>query len=142
MKYYRIDDFSLHEIDPAQYAGWVAAGNPRAGRFAPVPVAPAYDPTTHTCEWANGKWLLTAIRPSSRKVWPTNAHFWAEFTPGEQVAIAARQEGPVRALLISFSVWPAEMWSDDERVVKAMQALVAVGAITPGRAEEILKPSA
>jgi hypothetical protein len=98
--------------------------------------------TTH------GGWVATDPPPEkpvpkpTRKVWPTNAHFWAEFTPGEQVAIAARQEGPVRALLISFSVWPAEMWSDDERVVKAMQALVAVGAITPGRAEEILKPSA
>lgn len=79
------------------------------------------------------------VQPSNRKVWPTNAHFWGEFTPAEQTAIAARPEGPIRALIVTFTVWPGEMWSDDERVQKAMQALVAVGAITPGRAEEILK---
>lgn len=140
MTYYKIDDFTLHEIDPQTYAKWVADGNSKAQRYAPLPPAPVYDPATHTCEWGEGQWVVAPIPPPTRRVWQTAADFWASFTLPEQVAVSASDIPAVRALVVSLSVWQAEMWSDDARVQAGFHALIQSGLLTEERANEILHP--
>jgi len=140
MIYYNTEDFSLHEINPEAYAGWVASGNQRAQRFAPVPAKPAYDPDTQTCEWGPGEWVVASIPPPTRRVWQTAADFWESFTAAEQVAVSASDIPAVRAIVVSLSVWQAEMWSDDPRVQAGFHALIQSGLLTDERANEILHP--
>lgn len=140
MIYYRLDDCSLHQIDPQTYAKWVADGNSKAQRFAPLPDPPEFDPATHTCEWGQGEWVVSQIPPPTRRVWQTAADFWESFTLPEQVAVSASDIPAVRALVVSLSVWQAEMWSDDARVQAGFHALIQSGLLTAERANEILHP--
>lgn len=94
--------------------GWIASDPP-----APIPVEPD---------------------PPVRRVWATAAHFWAEFSQEEQLAISISEIPAVRALVVSLSVWQAEMWSDDTRVQAGFQALIASGLISEWRANTILNP--
>jgi hypothetical protein len=140
MRYYRLDDYSLHQIDPHTYAKWVADGNVKAQRYAPLPDPPEFDPATQTCEWGQGEWVVAQIPPPTRRVWQTAADFWASFTLPEQVAVSASDIPAVRALVVSLSVWQAEMWSDDPRVQAGFHALIQSGLLTEERANEILHP--
>lgn len=140
MTYYKIDDFTLHEISLATYARWVADGNSKAKRYAPLPHPPEFDPATHTCEWGQGEWVVSKIPQPTRRVWQTAADFWASFTLPEQVAVSASDIPAVRALVVSLSVWQAEMWSDDARVQAGFHALIQSGLLTEERANEILHP--
>jgi hypothetical protein len=78
--------------------------------------------------------------PPIRRVWQTAADFWAEFSQQEQVAVSASDIPAVRALVVSLSVWQAEMWSDDPRVQAGFHALIQSGLLTEERANEILHP--
>lgn len=78
--------------------------------------------------------------PPIRRVWQTAADFLAEFSHQEQLEISISQIPAVRALVLSLSVWPSEMWSDDERVQSGFRALIASGLISEARAKQILNP--
>ena len=56
MLYYR--NTEIREIDDALYAEWVAAGNPKAAAWQPLPEPPAYDPATHHApQWDGAQWV-------------------------------------------------------------------------------------
>jgi hypothetical protein len=78
--------------------------------------------------------------PPIRRVWQTAADFLAEFSQQEQLEISISQIPAVRALVLSLSVWPSEMWSDDARVQAGFHALIESGLLTEQRANEILHP--
>jgi len=140
MKIYNLTDYSIHETTPAIWDGWVASGNSKAQRYAPLPEPPEFDPATHTCEWGQGEWVVSKIPPPVRRVWETAGDFWEEFTAEEQLAISSSSAPEVQALVVSFSVWPAKMWSDDARVQAGFKALTQSGLLTKARANEILNP--
>jgi hypothetical protein len=140
MKIYSISDYSIHETTQSIWDGWVASGNSKAQRFAPLPDPPEFEATTHTCEWGQGEWVVSQIPPPTRRVWQTAADFWESFTLPEQVAVSASDIPAVRALVVSLSVWQAEMWSDDPRVQAGFHALIQSGLLTSSRANEILHP--
>lgn len=73
-----------------------------------------------------------------RKVWPTKAEFWAEFTDAEKLAIMNSTIEPIRLLDRELLVWPGEVWSDDERVQAGLNGLVAVGILSSERKAAIL----
>jgi hypothetical protein len=75
-----------------------------------------------------------------RKIWPTVADFWAEFSETEQIAIIDSDIPGIRLLDRQLLVWRGEVWSDDERVQQGLGGLVAVGILTAERREEILQP--
>lgn len=140
MRYYRLDDYSIHQIDPHTYAKWVADGNSKAQRYAPLPDPPEFDPATQTCEWGEGAWVVAQIPPPTRRVWQTAAHFWNEFSQTEQVMLASSNIPQVQALVVALTIWPAEMWSDDARVQQGVGALVAANLLTKDRADALLHP--
>ena len=51
----------VREIDDDLYAGWVAAGNPKAQGWTVRPDMPAYDAKTQQCAWVDGKWVVTDL---------------------------------------------------------------------------------
>lgn len=141
MTIYNTTDYSLHEVDMNVWNTWVANNHPRATRFAILPDKPQYDPKTYNCVWGQGVWELIAKPiPPNRKVWPTAAHFWGEFTETEQLSIVSRNETEVKYLIVALSVWPSEVWSDDPRVVNAMQMLVSRNILTAQRVAQLLAP--
>lgn len=140
MTAYNTADYSLHEIADATWESWVASNHPKAQRYAPVPQKPLYDAVTHTCEWGAGEWEVSPIPAPIRRVWATAAEFWGEFTQSEQLVISISEIPAVRALVVSLSVWQAEMWSDDARVQAGFQALISSGLLTEARANAILNP--
>lgn len=140
MTAYNTTDYSIHEIDDATWASWVSTDHPKAHRYAPVPQKPLYDATTHTCEWGAGEWVVSPIPAPTSRVWATAADFWGEFNQEEQIVISISEIPAVRALVVSLSVWQAEIWSDDARVQAGFQALIASGLLTEARANAILNP--
>lgn len=59
--YYRGEE--IREIDDALYAAWVAAGNPKAADWQPLPAQPAHDKNTHAVRWDGAQWVVEAIPP-------------------------------------------------------------------------------
>jgi len=57
--YYR--GAEIREIDDALYAEWVAAGNPKASDWQPLPAQPEFDPQTHAARWDGAQWVVEAI---------------------------------------------------------------------------------
>ena len=57
--YYRGTE--IREIDDALYAAWVAAGNPKAVDWQPLPAQPVHDQNTHTVRWDGAQWVVEAI---------------------------------------------------------------------------------
>ena len=53
----------IREIDDALYAAWVAAGNPKALDWQPLPTQPAHDPQTHSVAWDGAQWVVSALPP-------------------------------------------------------------------------------
>jgi hypothetical protein len=51
----------VREIDDDLYAGWVAAGNPKAQGWTLRPDMPAFDAKNQQCAWVDGKWVVTDI---------------------------------------------------------------------------------
>jgi hypothetical protein len=62
-EFFHIGTFERREIDAALYAGWQAAGNPKAAVWAPVPAMPPHDPETHDVTWGDGTWVVTPKPP-------------------------------------------------------------------------------
>ena len=57
--YYRGTE--IREIDDALYAEWIAAGNPKASDWQPLPAQPEHDPQTHTVRWDGAQWIVEAL---------------------------------------------------------------------------------
>jgi hypothetical protein len=127
-----------------QMAAWIEADNPKRLDWAEQPSPPDYDPATHHApEWADGQWVSTPLTPeeiaaSARKIWPNAATFLAEFTMPELAAISLSLDPTIAALRLLLASWPADIYSDDPRIIGGLSALVAVGIITESRRGEIL----
>jgi hypothetical protein len=74
----------------------------------------------------------------ARKIWPTKAHLWDEFTPSEKAAILNSDHSGIKVLWSDLTMWPGEVWSDDSRIQQGLSGLVAVGILTESRKTEIL----
>jgi hypothetical protein len=125
------------ESDPV-----VIANLQRKGWVETVP--PSYAAATqHAPEWANGAWVVrdkTAeeIVAAARKIWPSAADLWNEFTRTEKLAIADSTNPDIRLLHEDLRVRRGEVWSDADEVQKGLGLLVAVGILTESRKTEIL----
>lgn len=72
---------------------------------------------------------------TTRKTWLNAAAFLAEFSMPELAAISLSTDPTVAALRLLLLAWPADVWSDDPRIVGGLEALVASGIIAEGRPE-------
>jgi hypothetical protein len=93
----------------------------------------------------NEQALRTALeaedqRLADRKVWPSSADFWANFTDAEKLAILASTIAGIILLREELRLWTGEVWSDDSRVQAGLNGLVAVGILTNDRKQAILTP--
>jgi hypothetical protein len=74
----------------------------------------------------------------ARKIWPSVADFWAEFSDAEKLAIASSTIPGIRLLHEELRMWRGEVWSDDPKVQQGLSGLVAVGILTESRKSQIL----
>jgi hypothetical protein len=74
----------------------------------------------------------------ARKIWPTVADFWGEFSDAEKLVIAGSTISGIRLLHEELRMWRGEVWSDDPKVQQGLSGLVAVGILTESRKTEIL----
>ena len=142
-------------------------GNPRLETLAPTPTPddwtppavvplvkleqPACDPATHRCApvlaWfadrVERQWTSTPLTPeelaaAARKVWPNAALFLAEFSMPELAAISLSLDPTIAALRLLLASWPADIYSDDPRIIGGLSALVTAKIITEERRAEIV----
>jgi hypothetical protein len=74
----------------------------------------------------------------ARKIWPSAADFWAEFSDTEKLAIADSTIAGIRLLHEELRMWRGEVWGDDPKVQQGLSGLVAVGILTESRKSQIL----
>ena len=96
-------------------------------------------------ELPNEQTLVAALQAAdailaARKIWPSSADFWAAFTDAEKLAILTSTIAGIILLREELRLWTGEVWSDDSRVQSGLNALVAVGILTPERKAAILTP--
>lgn len=75
---------------------------------------------------------------ASRKIWPTVADFYAEFTPTEKYLI---QSSVIPSIVVArgdLAMWRGDVWSDNPNVLAGLDAMVEAGVITKERKTEIL----
>lgn len=75
---------------------------------------------------------------ASRKIWPTVADFYAQFTPSEKYII---QSSTVPSIVVArgdLAMWRGDVWSDNADVLAGLDAMVEATIITPERKAEIL----
>ena len=143
-RFYHIDTGEGRDIDDATHAAWVAAGNPKAEAWLPLPAPPSHDSATqHPPEWESGEWIIREkteeeIAADARKVWENSAAFLAEFSVSETEAIATSTHPTVKRLTLRLSTWAGRVFSDDPHVSGGLSLLVAVGILTTERRTEIL----
>lgn len=78
------------------------------------------------------------LAESSRKIWPTVADFYAEFTSTEKYAI---QSSNVPAIVVArgdLAMWRGDVWSDNAGVLAGLDAMVKAKILTAARRAEIL----
>jgi hypothetical protein len=73
----------------------------------------------------------------ARKIWPSAAELWNEFTRAEKLAIADSTNPDIRLLHEDLRVRRGEVWSDADEVQQGLGLLVAVGILTESRKNEI-----
>lgn len=73
-----------------------------------------------------------------KKIWPTVAAFWREFSNEEKIAIITSENPHIKLLNEELRMWRGEVWSTDERVVDGLNMLVQFGILTAERAEQIV----
>jgi hypothetical protein len=104
---------------------------------------PEYDAATHHApEWVDGQWVSVALTADAlaalaRKTWPNAAAFLSEFSLPELAAISLSTDPTIAALRLLLASWPADVWSDDPRIVMGLAALVSAGIIDETRSAEI-----
>jgi hypothetical protein len=74
---------------------------------------------------------------NNRKIWPSAADLWNEFTRPEKLAIADSTNPDIRLLHEDLRVRRGEVWSDAAEVQQGLGLLVAVGILTESRKNEI-----
>jgi hypothetical protein len=112
---------------------------------------PDCNPATHRCTpvlvWfpdrVERQWVSTPLTDDelaalARKIWPNAALFLGEFTMPELAAIELSLDPTIAALRLLLASWPADIYSDDPRIVGGLSALVTAGIITEARRAEIL----
>jgi hypothetical protein len=119
-----------------QRKGWVEAPKP------------THDAATqHEAEWVDGAWSVRDLTPdeiaareaeAARKVWPTVTQFWDEFSDSEQYGIEVSTDPEIIVLRAKLKLWLSDVWSDDPRIVYALNKLVTIGILTEERRVEIL----
>ena len=70
---------------------------------------------------------------SARKVWPNAAMFLAEFSMPELAAIELSLDPTIAALRLLLASWPADIYSDDPRIIGGLDALVSAEIIDEAR---------
>jgi hypothetical protein len=80
----------------------------------------------------------TVEHPDDRKIWPNSAAFLSQFTMPELAAISLSLDPTIAALRLLIASWPADIYSDDPRIIGGLSALVEAGVITEARRGEIL----
>jgi hypothetical protein len=127
-----------------QMAAWIEADNPKRLDWAEQPSPPAHDASTqHAPEWGDGEWIVRDLSPdelasAARKTWPNAAAFLGQFTMPELAAIELSTDPTIAALRLLLASWPADVWSDDPRIVMGLDALESAGIITEARRGEIV----
>lgn len=74
----------------------------------------------------------------SRKIWPSKADFWNEFTMQEKITLAASTSDMVKYFFAELTIWDGEVWSDDARVIQGLDLLQSLQLITAERRAEII----
>jgi hypothetical protein len=90
----------IREIDDALYAAWVAAGNPKALDWQPLPTQLAHDPQTHSIAWDGAQWVVSALPPPAVP----------ESVPAHHLRRALRAFG----MLAAVNAYMAALPDDDE----------------------------
>jgi hypothetical protein len=80
----------------------------------------------------------TVEHPDDRKIWLNSAAFLSEFTMPELAAISLSLDPTIAALRLLLASWPADVWSDDPRIVMGLDALESAGIINEARRGEIV----
>lgn len=88
--YYRGTE--IREIDDALYAAWVAAGNPKALDWQPLPVQPEHDPQTHAVRWDGARVRIEferGVTDADSDSWDTatEANVAADGTSGNRTTV-------------------------------------------------------
>lgn len=137
------------DVDPAAYAAWVAARNPKAETYRPVVTSPLppFDPATQVAvetltveptQVVRGWTVRPKTADERRKVW-TAYQFLQRFTDAELVAIRARSQTDAATWkFLTLATAAQEVVSDDPVTVAGMDYLVSVGILTAARKAEIL----
>lgn len=74
----------------------------------------------------------------ARKIWPTVADFYAEFTPTEKYLI---QSSAIPSIVVArgdLAMWRGDVWSDNPDVLAGLNAMVKAKILTAARRAEIL----
>lgn len=90
----------------------------------------------HTNRWEVVDMTTEEIAAASRKTWPDAAAFLAEFSIEQLAAISLSTNPTVAALRLLLASWPADVWSDDPRIILGLGELVSDGIITAQEANE------
>jgi hypothetical protein len=112
---------------------------------------PDVNPATHRCTpvlvWfpdrVERQWVSTPLTDEelatlARKTWPNASAFLGEFTMPELAAISLSLDPTIAALRLLLASWPADVWSDDPRIIMGLDALETAGIITEARRGEIV----
>lgn len=94
--------------------------------------------TREELEQALLDFLAAKALATARKIWPTVADFYAEFTPTEKYLI---QSSVVPSIVVArgdLAMWRGDVWSDNVDVVAGLDAMVAAGVLTAERKAAIL----
>lgn len=143
--YFHTTTHETRDFNDAWFAAAVAAQNPKVEGWILRAAAPSHTSTQHPPQWVDGQWVThnkTAeeLAADARKIWPSSADFWANFTEAEKLAILASTIAGIILLREELRLWTGEVWSDDTRVQSGLNGLVAVGILTPERKAIILTP--
>lgn len=84
----------------------------------------------HTNRWEVVDMTTEEIAAASRKTWPDASAFLAEFSIEQLAAISLSTNPTVAALRLLLASWPADVWSDDPRILLGLGELVADGILS------------
>lgn len=115
---------------------------PTPGTYAEYVEAPLIEGmvryTREELEQALLDFLAEKSLAAIRKIWPTVADFYAEFTSTEKYLI---QSSTIPAIVVArgdLAMWRGDVWSDNADVLAGLDAMVKAKILTAARRAEIL----
>ena len=75
---------------------------------------------------------------AARKIWPTVADFYAEFTGTEKYLIHSSTVPVIVVARGDLAMWRGDVWSDNADILAGLDAMVTAGVLTAERRAEIL----